>query len=408
MNTLKIFCCYAQEDQDLMERFHAHLRRVLELEQVSIEYPHNLPPGVEQASELARRLHSADIIMFLVSADFMNLDEHYEKEVKLAIERYNRGEARVIPIILRPVFWQDTPLGKLLPLPDGGKAVTDASWHTQDHAFVNIVEGIKRAIDGERTHRFAQQEKRTITPHSPGELARTDHDASTQLEQIIQSFKLLRAQIASFVLLKGPKDFSLESCENQYNKLYGDTMVFLATYLPESLSDDAEGFVEIVYRKMTEQLRKRDNVYVSFTRQILHSLAELEKLAEQIDACRATLEFYQQRYFMDPPVKPTNIRTNYHASRNGNEGTIIFDLNGRQHTLEYLRRDNISHQIFSLTRERQELVRLVVPFATIKSLKKEAEFQIDGVKGLFTLKMAAITSIMSVKVEIAGEEVFRT
>lgn len=413
MGTLKIFCCYAQEDKSLVEGFHAHVRRVLEFEDVSIEYLDDIRAGAEREHERDKRLHSAHIVLLLLSADFMSMHEHYEKEVLPAIGRHDKGEARVIPIILRPVVWQGTRLSKLLPLPDGGKPVTDRGWHTEDHAFVNIVEGIQRVIADEKKRLFGQHENSDSIPGGPIEPGQTERDASVQLAQIIQKFKLLRTQIADFARLKGVQEFSLEDCESQYNKLYGDTMVFLATYLPASVSDDAEGFVEIVYRKTTEQLRKRGNLYVVFTRQVIPPLAKLEQLAEQIDACRATLEFYQQRYFSDsqdrlgPPARPTNIRANHQPSREGNKGTIVFDLNGRQHTLEYLRRDNISHQIFLLTREREELVRLVVPLATLKSLKEEVAFQIDGVGCLFTFKMSAITSIMSVRIEVGGVEVFR-
>lgn len=106
--------------------------------------------------------------------------------------------------------------------------------------------------------------------------------------------------------------------------------------------------------------------------------------------------------------KPTNVRVTYQPSRDGNKGTIIFVLNGMEHTLEYMRRDNITHQIFFLKRKQQELVRLVIPFATLRPLEKQVEFQIDGVNCLFTFKMSAIMSIMNVKLEVGGEEVFRT
>lgn len=109
-----------------------------------------------------------------------------------------------------------------------------------------------------------------------------------------------------------------------------------------------------------------------------------------------------------PPPKPTNVRVTKQPSREGNKGTIIFVLNGTEHTLEYLRRDNFTHQIFSLKRKQQELVRLVIPFASLKPLEKQVKFQIDGVDCLFTFKMSAITSVMSVRVEVGGEEVFRT
>jgi hypothetical protein len=295
MDTLKIVCCSASEDNRLVERFCAHMR-VLELLDVDIWYAHTMLPGAEWERERDRQLQAANLILLLISADFIGSHAHYSKEVLLAMERYDRGEARVIPIILRPVGWQETLLGKLLPLPDNGKPVTDASWKTQDFAFLNIVSGVKRVIDSEKTRLRVQQEHlaSTFDPIKPTPIT---HEACAQLEQIIQNFTFLRAQITSFVRLKGHKGFSLENCESQYNKLYGDTLVFLATYLPECVADDAEGFVETVYRKTNEQLRSRSDVYVLLTRWIISALAKLEKLAEQIDACRATLAFYKQKYF---------------------------------------------------------------------------------------------------------------
>ena len=104
--------------------------------------------------------------------------------------------------------------------------------------------------------------------------------------------------------------------------------------------------------------------------------------------------------------KPTNPRVTYQPSREGNKGTILFNLNGTEHALEYIRNDRITHQIILLKRRQQELVRLVVPFATLKPLEERVEFQIEGVDCLFTFKMRAITSIMSVKLEVGGVEVF--
>lgn len=55
-----------------------------------------------------------------------------------------RKEARVIPIILRPCKWQDTPIGKLQALPSSGEAVS--KWPDRDDAFLSIVQGIRKVI----------------------------------------------------------------------------------------------------------------------------------------------------------------------------------------------------------------------------------------------------------------------
>jgi hypothetical protein len=260
MAAMRIFCCSAPEDKKLMESFHAHLR-VLEIQhpQVCIWYAHRVLPGAEWERERDSQLQSAHLILFLVSSDFLNSHEQYEKTVLPAMERYRRGETRVVPIILRPVYWQETPFGKLQPLPEGGKPVTDPGWKTRDHAFFDVVCGIKRVIDDEKPGLLGRQENGGLPLKSSEKSTPADSDAVAQLEQIIQDFKSLRGQIASAVFLKGPQGFSVESCESRYNRLYGDAMVLLATYLPQSVSDDEEGFVETVYRKAATQLQQRSN-----------------------------------------------------------------------------------------------------------------------------------------------------
>ncbi len=61
-----------------------------------------------------------------------------------ALERHSKGEARVIPIILRPCEWQESPFGKLLALPKDGKPVT--KFPNQDEAFLEITRGVRAAV----------------------------------------------------------------------------------------------------------------------------------------------------------------------------------------------------------------------------------------------------------------------
>ncbi|GHP00486.1 hypothetical protein KSF_105330 [Reticulibacter mediterranei] len=61
-----------------------------------------------------------------------------------ALERHEKREACVIPIILRPVDWAGVPFEKLQVLPKNAKAVT--SWRLRDQAFVEIVQEIRKVI----------------------------------------------------------------------------------------------------------------------------------------------------------------------------------------------------------------------------------------------------------------------
>lgn len=141
---------------------------------------------------------------------------------------------------------------------------------------------------------FIQQHvtKQTVHPEPGPDLA-----ALRRLDNIIQNFKSLGGQIADYAHLRGEKGFNVEVCESRYNLLYEEAIVFLATYLPERVADDAEGFAQTVHRRSIVELQQRSDLFVSFTRWVISPLAKLEKLGALVNACTATLESYRQKYF---------------------------------------------------------------------------------------------------------------
>jgi len=102
--------------------------------------------GAEWEKEIEKHLDTAQIILLLISPAFMNSDYCYSKEMQRAIDRHERGEARVIPVVLRSVLWQEEPLNKLQALPTGGKPITSRSWRNLDEAFLDVVKGIQKAV----------------------------------------------------------------------------------------------------------------------------------------------------------------------------------------------------------------------------------------------------------------------
>lgn len=84
------------------------------------------------------------MILLLVSPDFIASDYCYEREMNRALERHQRGDARVIPVILRPCDWKDLPFGKLLATPKDGRPIT--KWPNVDEAFQDVVSAIKGAL----------------------------------------------------------------------------------------------------------------------------------------------------------------------------------------------------------------------------------------------------------------------
>jgi tetratricopeptide (TPR) repeat protein len=105
----------------------------------------SISAGTEWEQEINEHLNSADIILLLISADFLASRYCYSVEMKRAMERHEAGEATVIPIILREVVWKGAPFGKLQALPTDSKPVT--RWSNRDRAFANVARGIKEAAE---------------------------------------------------------------------------------------------------------------------------------------------------------------------------------------------------------------------------------------------------------------------
>jgi serine/threonine protein kinase len=138
---VSIFYSYSHEDEDLRRELEAHLAPLRRSGLIREWHDHEIIAGQDWDKEISRYLESANLILFLISPDFINSSYIFNVEVKRAFERESAGDAVVVPVILRPVMWKILPeLSRLQALPEGARAVTE--WPSRDLAFVSVCEGI--------------------------------------------------------------------------------------------------------------------------------------------------------------------------------------------------------------------------------------------------------------------------
>ncbi len=140
---VEIFCCYAHKDLQFLNELKTRLTPFQRQGLITLWTDTDIGAGAEWDEEITKHLDTAQIILLFVSPDFLASDYIYRKEMKRAMERHERKEARVIPIILRKVHWQDV-LGHLQALPKNGKEVT--SWPNQDDAFYDVTNRIIQVV----------------------------------------------------------------------------------------------------------------------------------------------------------------------------------------------------------------------------------------------------------------------
>jgi tetratricopeptide (TPR) repeat protein len=142
---VEIFCAYAHADEPWLRKLETHLSLLKRQGLISLWHDRRIIPGTDWAHAIDRRLESASVILLLVSADFLASDYCYSVEMKRALERQEAGEARVVPILVRPVDWTDAPFAHLQALPTDAKPI--ASWRNKDTAMADVVAGIRRVIE---------------------------------------------------------------------------------------------------------------------------------------------------------------------------------------------------------------------------------------------------------------------
>src|SRR5215469_1143805 len=147
MAPTEVFFSYAHNDEDLRNELANHLSLLKRQSVIREWHDRQITAGEEWAGEISSHLQSAEIILLLVSSDFLASDYCYDIEMQRALERHEAGDARVIPIILRPVDWHDAPFGKLQALPTDGKPVDSRNWYSKDEAFYDVTQGIRRVIE---------------------------------------------------------------------------------------------------------------------------------------------------------------------------------------------------------------------------------------------------------------------
>ncbi len=140
-----VFFSYSHKDEKLRDRLAANLAILQRKGLIKSWHDREISAGTEWKKAIDNNLNTADIILLLISADFINSDYCWDVEMKRAIARHEAGEARVIPIILQPVNLSDTPFGKLQALPQGARPVT--KYRNYEHAFYDIVQGIRKTAE---------------------------------------------------------------------------------------------------------------------------------------------------------------------------------------------------------------------------------------------------------------------
>jgi len=144
---VRVFFSYSHQDDAHRLRLAKALRLLERQGLIDTWSDRKLLPGDRWEEGIEQELERADLILFLVSDDFLASEFIWGTEMKRALAREEAGEARVVPVIVRPCDWHSAPFGKLQAVPKDGVAVTHSKWGSEDEAWADVAVRLRDLVE---------------------------------------------------------------------------------------------------------------------------------------------------------------------------------------------------------------------------------------------------------------------
>lgn len=137
-NNLNVYLLYAPEDENLKHELEQHLDFLQRQGHIDLWHEGKILAGTHKTEVQREYMSKAHIIMLLISSNFLYSDcfNEFEEDIRAALQRQKKGNARVIPVILRDCLWKMDILKDLKPLPYDGNSIFSKA--NRDKAFLEI------------------------------------------------------------------------------------------------------------------------------------------------------------------------------------------------------------------------------------------------------------------------------
>ena len=220
-----LFFSYSHADENLRDQLETQLAMLRRQGAIEVWHDRRIGAGDEFEPEIMQHVENDDIILLLVSPNFLASDYCYDREMLRAMERHEAGEAIVIPVILRACEWHHAPFGKINATPPDGKPITQ--WPDRDQAFLEVAKAIRKAV--EKLEPGAQSAQRQPTVQVQGRLASEATNPRSSNLRLAKQFT-----------------------ERHKDQFRVDSFEFIARYFQNSLAElqDRNDGIEGVFRRV--------------------------------------------------------------------------------------------------------------------------------------------------------------
>lgn len=140
-----VFFSYCHVDEAMRDQLEVQLSMLKRQGVISTWHDRRIRAGENFSAAIDEHVNQDEIILLLISPDFLASEYCYNIEMTRALERHYANQAIVIPVILRVCDWRNTPLSELLFTPRDARAITQ--WPDKDEAFLQVANEVRKAAE---------------------------------------------------------------------------------------------------------------------------------------------------------------------------------------------------------------------------------------------------------------------
>jgi len=141
---LNLLIAYAPTDAELKNEMEKQLSKLRKTKKASVWSNMNITVTNKWDEITKKKLKEADVILILISQNFLNTEPVWKEEVATVIERHSYGTALVLPVILTPFTSPAMPILTLDPLPKDGQPI--ASFTNREAIYNEIFNELEQSI----------------------------------------------------------------------------------------------------------------------------------------------------------------------------------------------------------------------------------------------------------------------
>ena len=143
---MKAFISYSHRDEDYLKLLHRHLAQLKRDNLIDAWTDEKILAGDNLNNEISSSLENAQLFIALLSPDYINSSYCYEEEFKKAQAMQSLGKLTIVPVVLEPCDWKNTPFAQYKALPKDGRPVSD--WSNENNAMLDVIQNIRKLVSG--------------------------------------------------------------------------------------------------------------------------------------------------------------------------------------------------------------------------------------------------------------------